>query len=50
MSSARVATSPFSWNIGSSWYQSQRLCIRKQLALNSFNTPTSQRRTRYQTP
>jgi hypothetical protein len=49
-SSARVTTSPFSWHIGSSWYQSQRLCIRKQLALNSFNTPGSQSRTRCQTP
>lgn len=49
-SPARATTSPFSWNIGSSWHQSQRFCIRKQLALNSFNTPGSQSRTGCQTP
>src|SRR5258708_6931575 len=50
LSTAKAGPAPLSWNIGSSRYQSQRLCVRKQLALNSFNTPSSQSRTRSPSP
>jgi hypothetical protein len=49
--SAGIATaSTFSWSVGSSRHQSQRLCVRKRLAFDPFNTPSSPTRNRPPSP